>query len=290
MEEAAQNLGSSSLRLFRRIVLPLALPGYLAGASLVFLKAFDEFKKVAWYLHHTPEGRYYFDRQENLTKLLQTLAKDAPQNQIDDLIRHRLKEMFEAKRKTAYRDVLPLPRLDEVADRVRKDRVLLIVSPDAKIPLEEVQKFFEGIAQKNNLCILTGDKTAMASVEQAARQFYAAKKAENRIPKGHNQREELEKAMEALARYPWPGNIRELQNVIERAVILSKGGKLAFPRLDEDPIHVEEDLMEGSLRDLEKKAIERALEKFGGNRKKAAQYLGISLRALQYKIKNYGLT
>jgi iron(III) transport system permease protein len=42
MEEAAQNLGSSGLRLFRRIVLPLAMPGYLAGASLVFVKVFDD--------------------------------------------------------------------------------------------------------------------------------------------------------------------------------------------------------------------------------------------------------
>ena len=42
MEEAAQNLGSTGMRLFRRIVFPLAMPGYLAGASLVFLKAFDD--------------------------------------------------------------------------------------------------------------------------------------------------------------------------------------------------------------------------------------------------------
>ncbi|CAN5290356.1 iron ABC transporter permease [soil metagenome] len=42
MEEAAQNLGSSGLRLFRRVVFPLALPGYLAGASLVFVKVFDD--------------------------------------------------------------------------------------------------------------------------------------------------------------------------------------------------------------------------------------------------------
>ena len=42
MEEAAQNLGSSGLRLFRRIVFPLALPGYIAGASLVFVKVFDD--------------------------------------------------------------------------------------------------------------------------------------------------------------------------------------------------------------------------------------------------------
>lgn len=42
MEEAAQNLGSSGVRLFRRIVFPLAMPGYLAGASLVFVKVFDD--------------------------------------------------------------------------------------------------------------------------------------------------------------------------------------------------------------------------------------------------------
>jgi Protein of unknown function (DUF499) len=47
-----------------------------------FLSAFDELEKVAWYVHHTPEGRYYFDRQENLTKLLQSLANDAPPNQV----------------------------------------------------------------------------------------------------------------------------------------------------------------------------------------------------------------
>jgi hypothetical protein len=157
-----------------------------------FLAAFEELEKVAWYVHHTPEGRYYFDRQENLTKLLQSLAHDAPANQVDDLIRHRLREMFKPMRKSAYEDVLPLPLLDEVADRVRKGRVLLVVSPDSKIPPEEVQKFFDGLSQKNNLCVLTGDKTAMASVEKAARQFFAAQKADGRIPKGHPQRDDLE--------------------------------------------------------------------------------------------------
>ena len=42
MEESAQNLGASGFRLFRRIVFPLAMPGYLAGAALVFLKVFDD--------------------------------------------------------------------------------------------------------------------------------------------------------------------------------------------------------------------------------------------------------
>ena len=157
-----------------------------------FLGAFEELEKCAWYLHHTPEDRFYFDRQENLTKLLQSLANDAPENQIDDLIRHRLRDMFKATRKTAYADVLPLPRLDEVADRVRRGRVLVIVSPDSKVPPEEVQHFFDGLSQKNNLCVLTGDKTAMGSVERAARQLYASQKADDRIPQGHPQRDEIE--------------------------------------------------------------------------------------------------
>ena len=157
-----------------------------------FLAAFDDLEKIAWYIHHTPEARYYFDRQENLTKLLQSLAHDAPENQVDDLIRHRLKEMFKPTRKSGYDDVLPLPNLADVADRVRKGRVLLVVSPDSKIPPEVVQKFFDGLSQKNNICVLTGEKTAMGSVEKAARQFFAAQKADHRIPKGHPQREDLE--------------------------------------------------------------------------------------------------
>ncbi len=158
-----------------------------------FLIAFDELEKVAWYVHHTPEGRYYFDRQENLTKLLQSLAHDAPQPQVDDLIRHRLREMFKSTRKTCYEEVLPLPLLEDVVERVRKGRVLLVVSPDSKIPPEEVQNFFDDLSQKNNLCVLTGDKTALGSVEKAARQFFAAQKADGRIPKGHPQRDDLER-------------------------------------------------------------------------------------------------
>jgi len=158
-----------------------------------FLAAFEELEKAAWYLHHTPEGRFYFDRQENLTKLLQSLAHDAPENQVDDLIRYRLRDMFKPVRKTVYEEVLPLPKLEEVVDRVRRGRVLLVVSPDSKIPPEEVQKFFDGLSQKNNLCVLTGDKTAMGSVEKAARQLFASQKADGRIPKGHPQREDLER-------------------------------------------------------------------------------------------------
>ena len=108
-------------------------------------------------------------------------------------MRHPLRDMFKPAHKTVCEEVLPLPKLEDVADRIRRGRVLLIVSPDSKIPPEEVQNFFEGLSQKNNLCVLTGDKTAMGSVEKAARQLFAAQKADGRIPKGHPQREDLEK-------------------------------------------------------------------------------------------------
>jgi len=157
-----------------------------------FATAFESLQGVAWYVHHTPEGKYYFDRQENLTKLLQSIAEDAPDNKIDELICDRLKEMFAPSRKTAYDEVLPLPKISEVADKVRKNRVLLIVSPDSKVPPEDVQRLFDSLIQKNNLCILTGDKTQMGSVEKSARQVFAGLKADKRIPKGHPQREELE--------------------------------------------------------------------------------------------------
>ena len=178
--------GLTTAELVECLVSPLREPSE-------FLESFQQLEAAAWYLHHTPEGRYYFDRQENLTKLLQSLAHDAPDNQVDDLIRHRLRDMFKPVRRSAYEEVLPLPRLEDVADKVRKGRVLLIVSPDSKIPPEEVQKFFDGLSQKNNLCVLTGDKTAMGSVEKAARHLFAAQKADGRIPKGHPQRDDLEK-------------------------------------------------------------------------------------------------
>jgi len=181
-----------------------------------FLEAFEQLTADAWYLHHNSEGRHYFDRQENLTKLLQSLANDAPENKVDELIRHRLGEMFRPTRKSAYDDVLPLPRLEDIADKVRKRRLLLIVSPDAKMPPEAVLRFFEALGQKNNLCVLTGDKTQMASVEKSARHFFAAEKADARIPKGHPQREELERKQQ---QYGQDFN----------ATILSVFDKLLFP-------------------------------------------------------------
>jgi two-component system response regulator AtoC len=107
-------------------------------------------------------------------------------------------------------------------------------------------------------------------------------------------------AMDALKAWRWPGNVRELEHVIERAVVLAEGPDV----LEEDlPDTVRNrpapslpvELAEGSLsldrakRALEGQIIRVALGRTGGNRTRAAELLGISYRALLYKIKEYGI-
>lgn len=154
--------------------------------------AFLELQKSAWYLHQTQEGRNYFSRQENLTKKLQGYAEKAPQNKVDELIRKRLEEMYQPKVKEAYEKVLALPAMDEAEAIVKTTRALLIISPDGKNPPGVVAKFFNELVNKNNVLVLTGDKSSIASVEKAARHVYASMKADPEINATHPQRQELD--------------------------------------------------------------------------------------------------
>jgi hypothetical protein len=163
-----------------------------------FLAAFDALAKDAWYLHHTPDGRYYFDRQENLTKMLKSYADTAPEDMVENLIKAKLSSMFKPNRKTVYEEVKALPTIDEVVEAVRRHRTLLIVSPDSKLPPEVVKKFFESLTQKNNVCVLTGQRTEMGSLKTAARQIWAGEKAAKRINEDHPQAEELKNKRDAF--------------------------------------------------------------------------------------------
>jgi len=96
-------------------------------------------------------------------------------------------------------------------------------------------------------------------------------------------------AEQALLAYAWPGNVRELQNVVERAVILARE-RIGVEHLGLDAACGDEPQAGGLLRDVERAAIERVLRDVGGNRRRAAEALGISLRTLQYRIKEYGLS
>jgi two-component system, NtrC family, response regulator AtoC len=101
-----------------------------------------------------------------------------------------------------------------------------------------------------------------------------------------------------LAGYTWPGNVRELENVLERALVLS-GGALSeahFPphvRSGEPQFRLADDdgdlSVKRRLPSLERTLIARALERCGGNRTRAAALLDLSVRALSYKIRDYGL-
>jgi DNA-binding NtrC family response regulator len=95
-------------------------------------------------------------------------------------------------------------------------------------------------------------------------------------------------ARSALENYPWPGNVRELQNVMERAVILARG-EIGVPHLNLEPPRAPLDPSESVLKANERETIRKVLDESGGNRQQAARILGISLRTLQYRIKEYGL-
>ncbi len=106
-------------------------------------------------------------------------------------------------------------------------------------------------------------------------------------------------AMKALLAYPWPGNIRELENVLEQAVVLAEGdtldedslsGRLRAADVVIEPGYASDDLsVKRRCAELEAQLIKRALERTGGNRSKAAALLELSPRALRYKIQDYGL-
>ncbi len=98
--------------------------------------------------------------------------------------------------------------------------------------------------------------------------------------------------LKQIKSYEWPGNVRELHNVIERAIILSRDSRLTLPPLttlliEGTPESATKRLR--SIRDLEKEAIETTIRETDGHRRKAAKILGISIRTLQYKLKEYGL-
>jgi transcriptional regulator with GAF, ATPase, and Fis domain len=100
--------------------------------------------------------------------------------------------------------------------------------------------------------------------------------------------------LQAFQNYPWRGNIRELENVIERGVIVCQGDILTLQDLPESlqqagsVAWIDEEL-EPELPELERQLISRTLEMVEGQRQAAAEILGISLDELDLKIRSYGL-
>ncbi len=99
--------------------------------------------------------------------------------------------------------------------------------------------------------------------------------------------------MDALQQYQWPGNIRELKNVIERSVILENGPELTAATLFFPDGHAAGEGIQGTgtyeLASVEKLHIRKVLEHTGGNKTETARLLGIGLTTLYRKIEEYGL-
>jgi two-component system response regulator PilR (NtrC family) len=105
-------------------------------------------------------------------------------------------------------------------------------------------------------------------------------------------------AQRALAEYPFPGNVRELENILERAIALLQGDRIDVADLHLLPL-VGDSAIETSvgaalplqdhLDNLEKQAILEALQKTRFNRTAAARILGVTFRSLRYRMERLGL-
>ncbi|MBI2555254.1 MAG: sigma-54-dependent Fis family transcriptional regulator, partial [Candidatus Rokubacteria bacterium] len=110
-------------------------------------------------------------------------------------------------------------------------------------------------------------------------------------------------AIRRLLAYPWPGNVRELEHALERAALLSEGETITDHDVPAEILAPKDELtvilpdsaagfketMARLIRDAEARLIRRALAQSEGNRTEAARLLGISRRALLYKLNEYNL-
>jgi DNA-binding NtrC family response regulator len=107
-----------------------------------------------------------------------------------------------------------------------------------------------------------------------------------------------ESLLPGFSNYDWPGNIRELENIIERLVVLAVGDKISADDLPEflrrgsslpDLIRLDLSLQGISLEAIEKDLIIKALKNFNWNQTQAARYLDISRRTLSYRMEKHGI-
>src|SRR5262249_5023610 len=102
-------------------------------------------------------------------------------------------------------------------------------------------------------------------------------------------------ALKRLLALPWPGNVRQLENLLAQAAVLAEGDMLSerelFPNDGLNHSRGAVPTYEPGLsrQEVERRHIQRTLQKVGGNKTQAARLLKISLRGLQYKLKQYPL-
>lgn len=136
-----------------------------------FQDAFEAFRSDAWYLHRKENDAWYFSNIENLRKRIESRATNAPQPKIDGEMKRRLEDIFKPINRIAYQEVDALPRIDDI--KLNGPRICLVLSPDSKVPPEEAQRFWESVTEKNNFCVVTGDGSNLANLEEKTRRIWA---------------------------------------------------------------------------------------------------------------------
>ena len=146
-------------------------------STIEFDEAFEQLRAECWYLHRRDNDAYVFDRNENLRKKIEKYADGAPQPKIDAELQRRLLAIFDARRKIAYTEVLALPKVEDL--KTSGGRLLLVLSPDKRMPPEEAERLFKAVVEKNNFAILTGDGSDLAKLEDKVRRIWAVAKVKD---------------------------------------------------------------------------------------------------------------
>ena len=193
----------------------------------------------------------------------------------------------------------------EVFERMRPDVVIL----DLRLPEQSGLDALERLrAAGGAVILLTGQadgETAVRAMELGAEQclnnpvdlnFLAAATArvaeKVRLARENTLLRSRAEALDRLLAAPWPGSVREMRNVLERAMILARGAaQIGVEHLPPDPHRDDggQHHQPVALADVERAHIEKTLKRHGGNRTRSALELGISRATLINKIKSYGL-
>ena len=159
--------GLNKLQIVENLVAPQRSP-------IEFDEAFEKLRTECWYLHRRDNDAWVFARNENLRKKIEKYAEGAPQPKIDAEMERRLLATFEPRRRIAYSEVLALPKIDTI--KTGGGRLLLVLSPDKRVPPEDAKRLFDAVPHKNNFCVVTGDGTDLAKLEDKVRRIWAVAK------------------------------------------------------------------------------------------------------------------
>lgn len=176
-------------------------------------------------------------------------------------------------------------------NRARKTDIRAICATNADLTrMVKEHTFREDLFYRINLITLRIPplRERRDDIPLLVRHFIESAASSHNIP----QPEISSEAMNYLVRLPYPGNVRQLKNMVERAVLMCVGNRIEksdFEFLGEEQATISTSVSGATLEDLEKTAITEALQKYDGNLSKVATALGITRQSLYRKIEKHGL-